>query len=275
MTAPLAAAEILRRAPGFKPRVGIVLGSGLGSIAAHVEDAVVIPYSVLPGFPVLTVEGHAGRVTIGRLAGVDVAIMQGRHHAYEGEDRAALRIVIRTFKQLGCDTLFLTGAAGSLRPNLQPGHLLALTDHLNLMGTNPMIGPNDQAFGPRFFDLHDAYDPGLRGLLEDTAGRIGIQLESGVYAATIGPNFETPAEARMLRGMGADVVGMAVVPECIVARHCGLKVVGIVVVTSWGEGIGAESPHGPSIHVRGDATDDLERLLIGFLDALNESWTKR
>lgn len=275
MSASLAAAEIARRAPGIKPRVGIVLGSGLGPLASHVEDPVVIPYAAVPGFPVLTVEGHAGRITLGKLAGVPVAIMQGRHHAYEGEDMAGLRTFVRTFRQLGCDTLILTGAAGSLRSNLQPGHLLVLTDHLNLTGTNPMVGPNDQGYGPRFFNLHDAYDPALRALMEDTAGRVGIELETGVYAATLGPSFETPAEARMLRGLGADVVGMAIVPECIVARHCGLKVVGLTVVTSWGDGIGDGPAAGSSIHVKGDGADELGRLLIGFLGALNESWTKR
>jgi len=275
MTASLAAAEIARRAPDVKPRVGMILGSGLGAIAAAVENPVVVPYSVLPGFPVLTVEGHAGRVTLGKLGGIDVVIMQGRHHAYEGEDRNGLRINVRTFKQMGCDTLILTGAVGSLRPNLLPGALLTITDHLNLMGTNPLIGSNDQTFGPRFFDLHDAYDPGLRSQLEDTAGRLGMTLESGVYAGVLGPSFETPAEGRMLRGLGADVVGMAIVPECIIARHCGLKVLGCATVTNWSEGVGDDSAHGPIIRVPDEMACDMERLLTGFLEDLNRNWEKQ
>lgn len=267
MTASLAAAEIARRARGIKPRIAIVLGSGLGSIATRVEEPVVIPYAALPGFPMPTVEGHAARITLGHIGDTQVALMLGRHHAYEGEDKAGLRTFVRAMRQIGCETVVLTGAAGSLQPEVGPGRLMAVVDHINLTGANPLIGPNDRNFGPRYFSLADAYDPQLRACLTRTAERLDINLASGVYAATLGPSFETPAEVRMLRILGADAVGMSIVSECIVARHCGLRVAACVVITNWGEGM-ASGPvnHGPTIRVPAEAAADLERLLVGFLD---------
>ncbi|WP_029011218.1 purine-nucleoside phosphorylase [Azospirillum halopraeferens] len=269
MTAARAAADILVHAPGVHPRVGIVLGSGLGSVADRVEDAVSIPYGELPGFPVPAVEGHAGRLVVGRLGGQAVACMQGRVHAYEGGDFAPLRNAIRALKLAGCNTLLLTCAAGSLRPEVGPGRLMAVADHINLLGTNPLVGPNDDTFGPRFPSLSDAWDPGLRVRLHAAAARTGIALAEGVYAAWLGPCFETPAEVRMLKTLGADAVGMSMVPECIVARHCGLRVAGCAVITNLGVGIGEGTvDHAHTLSTAAAAASDLERLLIDFLDGL-------
>lgn len=274
MTAAKAAAEILARAPGVRPRLGIVLGSGLGGIADRVEGAVAIPYAELPGFPVPAVEGHAGRLVLGQLGGVAVAVMQGRVHAYEGTGFAALKTAIRALKLAGCETLLLTCAAGSLRAHVGPGRLMLITDHLNLLGNNPLVGPNDDAFGPRFPSLTDAWNPALRMLMQAKAAALGIDLAEGVYAAWLGPSFETPAEVRMLTVLGADAVGMSTVPECIVARHCGLRVAGVAVITNLGVGLSDEPVnHEHTLRNAAAAAADLERLLIGFLAGYSEGWT--
>ncbi len=270
MTAAKAAAEILARAPGLRPRVGIVLGSGLGGIADRVAGAVAIPYAELPGFPVPAVEGHAGRLVLGRLAGCPVAVMQGRVHAYEGTGFGALKAAIRALKLAGCETLVLTCAAGSLDPAVGPGRLMLIADHLNLLGGNPLVGPNDDSFGPRFPSLTDAWDPALRARLRAMAAGFGIDVAEGVYAACLGPSFETPAEVRMLKRLGADAVGMSTVPECIVARHCGLRVAGVAVITNLGVGLSDEPvDHDHTLRNAAAAAADLERLLTGFL----EGWT--
>lgn len=270
MTAAKAAAEILARAPGKRPRVGIVLGSGLGGVADRVEDAVALPYAELPGFPVPAVEGHAGRLVLGVLGGVPVAVMQGRVHAYEGSGFGALKAAIRALKLAGCDTLVLTCAAGSLNVAVGPGRLMLIRDHINLLGGNPLVGPNDDAFGPRFPSLADAWNPGLCAIMRSSADALGVALAEGVYAACLGPSFETPAEVRMLKVLGADAVGMSTVPECIVARHCGLRVAGVAVITNLGVGLGDEAvDHGHTLRNAAAAGADLERLLIGFL----EGWT--
>ncbi|WP_298365312.1 purine-nucleoside phosphorylase [Azospirillum sp.] len=271
MTADRAAAELLHRAPGRRPRVGIVLGSGLGGIADRIADSVAIPYGDLPGFPVPSVSGHAGRLVVGGLGGVDVACMQGRVHAYEGNGFDALRTAIRALKRAGCDTLILTAAVGSLRLAVGPGRLMAITDHLNLLGANPLTGPNDDSFGDRFPSMTDAWDPALRALLKDVAAGQGLDLADGVYAAYAGPSFETPAEVRMMQRLGADAVGMSTVPECIIARHCGLRVVGCAVVTNLGVGL-SDGPvdHHQTLSAASAAAADLERLLVGFLERLHE-----
>ncbi|WP_207460272.1 purine-nucleoside phosphorylase [Azospirillum sp. SYSU D00513] len=272
MTAAGAAAEILYRAPGRQPRTGIVLGSGLGGIADRVEDAVIIPYGELPGFPLPSVEGHAGRLVVGTLGGGMVACMQGRVHGYEGNGFAALKTAIRALKLAGCDGLVLTCAAGSLREEVGPGRLMAISDHINLLGTNPLAGPNEDSFGPRFPSLTDAWDPELRSRLHAVARARGIDLAEGVYAACLGPSFETPAEVRMLKVLGADAVGMSTVPECIIARHCGLRVVGCAVITNLGVGLG-DGPvdHDQTLRAAGAAAADLEGLLVGFLEGLNDT----
>ncbi|SMH60380.1 purine-nucleoside phosphorylase [Azospirillum agricola] len=271
MTAARAAADILHRAPGHRLRVGIVLGSGLGGIADRIGDPVAIPYADLSGFPVPSVAGHAGRLVVGTLGGVEVACMQGRVHAYEGNGFDALKTAVRALKLAGCDTLVLTAAAGSLRTEVGPGRLMAISDHLNLLGANPLTGPNDEAFGDRFPSMTDAWDPQLRALLRDVAGTLGLELAEGVYAAYPGPSFETPAEVRMMQRLGADAVGMSTVPECIVARHCGLRVAGCAVITNLGVGLG-DGPvdHHQTLSAASAAASDLERLLVGFLERLHE-----
>ena len=212
-----AAAAIQARAPGFTPRVGLVLGSGLGALVDELADAVHIPYADIPGFRVGTVTGHAGALSLGTLDGMPVACFQGRSHVYEGIEASAVTTPVRTLRLLGAEILVLTNAAGSLRAEAGPGSLVALTDHINMQGFNPLVGPNDEAVGPRFPSLATAYDPELRAGLHATADELGTPLHDGVYLAVSGPSFETPAEIRAFKTMGADLVGMSTVPEAIVA----------------------------------------------------------
>lgn len=269
--ATAAAAEaILRHANGLRPRVGLILGSGLGMVADAVEDAVAVPYAAIPGFPQPTVSGHAGRLVLGRLGGQPVAVLQGRVHAFEGQGFGALATAIRALKLAGAEMLILTCAAGSLRPEVGPGRLMLIADHLNLLGTNPLVGPNDERFGPRFPSLTDAWDPRLRQRMRAAAGRLGVPLAEGVYAAWLGPSFETPAEIRMFRLLGADAAGMSTVPDCIIARHCGLAVVGCAVITNLGVGL-SDGPvdHDQTLTAAGAAAITLTRLVTGFLEDLD------
>jgi xanthosine phosphorylase len=235
-----AATVIRQRGAGREPQVAIVLGSGLGAVADRIADAVVVDYAELPGFPHLGVHGHAGRLVLGRLGGVPVACLQGRAHLYEGVGARPLNTLVRTLKALGCRAVIVTNAAGSLRPDLCPGSIVLVEDHINLQGTNPLVGPNDDAVGPRFVDLTEAYARWLREVLSAAAGSKGIPLERGVYAAVLGPSFETPAEIRAYRSLGADLVGMSTVPEVISARHVGLEVAAISVVTNLAAGLAGE-----------------------------------
>ncbi len=239
MSAPAeAAAAIQARAPGFTPRVGLVLGSGLGALVDELEDPVHIAYADIPGFRVGTVVGHAGALSLGTLDGTPVACFQGRSHVYEGIEASAVTTPVRTLRRLGAEILVLTNAAGSLRPEAGPGSLVALTDHINMQGFNPLMGPNEDDVGPRFPSLSAAYDPELRAGLHAVADELGTPLHDGVYLAVTGPSFETPAEIRAFKTMGADLVGMSTVPEAIVARHCGLRVAAVSVVTNLAEGMG-------------------------------------
>lgn len=265
-----AAAVIRARAPRHRPRVGLVLGSGLGGLAERIGGAVTIPYGDIPGFPVPTVSGHTGRLVVGDLGGQTVACMQGRVHAYEGNGFAALRLAIRSLQRVGCETLVLTCAAGSLDPAVGPGRLMLIRDHINLLGVNPLTGPNDDGFGPRFPSMAGAWGPDLRAAMRAAAADLGLPLAEGVYAALAGPCFETPAEVRMLQILGADAVGMSTVPECIVARHCGMAVAGCAVITNLGVGLGDEAvSHAHTLARASAAAADLERLLIGFLERLS------
>lgn len=266
---PRHAADAARaRAAGLSPRVAIVLGSGLGPLAERIEDAVAVPYEDLPGFPRPAVSGHAGRLVLGRLGGVEVACLQGRAHAYEGRIDA-MKVPVRAMKALGCEILYLTCAAGSLRTDVGAGRLMTIADHLNLMGGNPLAGPNDEAWGPRFPPLADAYDPALRAVQAGAARDLGLDLAEGVYAAWLGPSFETPAEVRMIRTLGADAVGMSTVPECIVARHCGLRVAATAVITNLGVGLSAETvDHAQTLRAAQAAGGDLQRLVVRFLERL-------
>ncbi len=265
-----AAAEVIRaRRPQFVPRVGLILGSGLGGIADALADATAIAYAELPGFPRTGVEGHAGRLLLGWLAGVPVACLQGRVHLYEGVPAVAVAILPRTLKALGCELLILTNASGALRPELAPGTVVLIEDHINLLGQNPLTGANDPAIGARFPDMSEVYDRALGARLGQIAGRLGIELAKGVYLATLGPAFETPAEIRAFRALGADLVGMSTVPEAISARHCGLKVIGLSIVTNLAAGL-AEQPlsHTLTLTQAGGAAATLLRLLTGLLEEL-------
>ena len=268
---PQAAADVIRaNAPGFQPRLALVLGTGLGALAEAIEHPFIIDYGDLPGFPRSAVEGHAGRLVLGILAGVEVACMQGRAHLYEGHAAADLALPVRALHLAGCETLVLTNAAGSLNPQFLPGSLMMLSDHINMTGVNPLIGANDARFGERFFDMSRAYDPELRRRLAAAATDLGIVLNEGVYMALLGPNFETPAEIRAFRTMGADAVGMSTVPECLVARHCGMRVAAISSLTNLAAGMTDEElSHEQSLAVGAEAAKDLRRLLPEFLSKLS------
>jgi purine-nucleoside phosphorylase len=263
------AASALVDRGGRAPRIGIVLGSGLGAVADAVADANVIGYEELPGFPRPTVAGHAGRAVVGDLGGVTVAVLQGRRHLYEGPPFEPIGTPIRALRAAGADTVVLTNAAGSLRPELGPGSLMAITDHINLTGANPLVGPNDDAIGPRFPSLRDAYDPELRATLHATADELGVPLADGVYLAVTGPTFETPAEIRAFTTLGADAVGMSTAPETIVARHAGLKVAAISTITNLAEGLSDEPlSHEQTLRDAERAAGDLSRLIEAFVGKL-------
>ncbi|WP_445679131.1 purine-nucleoside phosphorylase [Radicibacter daui] len=267
-----AANAIVAAAPGITPRVALVLGSGLGGIAAGIKPTAVLDYGDIPGFPVPKVAGHAGKLILGELAGQKVACLQGRVHFYEGHSPAPLKTMIRAMKLIGCEMLYLTCAAGSLRPEIGPGALMPIGDHLNLMGMNPLVGPNEDEFGPRFPPMANAWD---KALLEHqlAAGKdVGLTMTPGTYAAFMGPTFETPAEVRMAMTLGAHAVGMSTVPECIVARHCGLKVTGTAAITNLGEGLSDEAlSHEQTLRGAVDAAAGLEKLIPRFLATLPAS----
>lgn len=263
------AVDHIRSHTDLVPRVGIVLGSGLGAVADAVEGAVSFPYTELPGFPEGSVAGHARTLHLGTLAGVPVAVLQGRAHLYEGVDPAAQRVPIQTLRGLGADAVLLTNAAGSLVPEVTPGRLMALTDHINLMGSSPLIGPNDDAIGPRFVSMGATYDPALRARLHAAADAEGIPLADGVYLAVTGPAFETPAEIRAFSVLGADAVGMSTVPEAIVAVHCGLRVAAVSCITNLAEGMSDEVlSHEGTLAAAALGAQDLARLIPRFLQEL-------
>ena len=261
------AVSVIRdRVPGFLPRVALILGSGLGALAQKIEDAVSIPYADLSGFPRSTVAGHAGELVLGRLSGVDVMCMRGRAHFYEGHGMAVMTQAVRTMKLMGCEVMFATCAAGSVHADVGPGRLVVLKDHINMMPGNPLTGPNDDEVGPRFPNLGNAYDCDLRQLLRGVAIRSGLRWVEGVYVAYAGPNFETPAEIKMFKALGGDVVGQSIVPEVISARHCGLKVVAVATITNLAEGL-TKVPlsHEQTLEFAHLAASDLASLVMGWL----------
>ena len=239
------AAFLRARLGRFAPTIGIVLGSGLGEVADAVADPILAPYAEIPNFPQSTVAGHSGRIVAGRLGGVPVVVMQGRVHYYEGYTPLQVTFPMRVLGQLGLHTVILTNAAGGISHSYRIGDLVLLSDHINALGFNPLVGPNEPRFatrpgtGLRFFDMTEAYSRRLRVLAHEAARAEGFVLEEGVYLATTGPSFETPAEIRAFRALGADLVGMSTVPETIVARHSGLEVLGISCVTNLAAGIGS------------------------------------
>ncbi len=224
----------------FKPQVAVVLGSGFSSWVEGINSLATIPYGNIQGFPETTVVGHAGRLVFGELQHVPIVIMQGRFHHYEGHAMAAISIPIRVFKQLGADTLLLTNAAGGINPAYKPGDLMIIRDHINLSFRNPLIGPNLTSFGPRFPDGDQTYDADLRTMAHRLARARALTIHEGVYLYTIGPNYETPAEIRMMASLGADVVGMSTFPEAIVARHADMRIFGLSLVSNHAAGIGTQ-----------------------------------
>jgi len=239
----LAAADAIRVLHSEKPTLGIILGSGLGNFANHVESATTIPYADIPGWPISTVAGHSGKLVLGTIAGVNVAVMQGRVHAYEGYSMAEVVFPTRVLALLGCTSLIVTNAAGGINRNYGQGGLVCISDHINLTGTNAALGPNEARFacipgaGQRFFDMSTAYSYRLRKIARVEAAAQDIPMPEGVYLAVLGPSYETPAEIRAFRTLGADLVGMSTVHEVIVARHMGLEVLGISLVTNMAAGV--------------------------------------
>jgi purine-nucleoside phosphorylase len=234
--AEAAARLILGRTP-LRPRIGLVLGSGLGGFADSLSDATRIPYGNIPAFPPSTAIGHAGTMVIGKSGGVPVAVMQGRVHLYEGYSAQQVAFPMRVFGRMGIRAVILTNAAGGINLNYQQGALVLIRDHINLQGTNPLVGPNDDSFGVRFPDMTHAYERQYRALAREEAGKLGMTLHEGVYAALLGPSYETPAEINYLRTIGADLVGMSTAFEVIAARHMGIKVLAISCVTNMAAGI--------------------------------------
>ena len=232
-----AASEVRKRAGTAVPDVAIVLGSGLGSFAGQLQDAVSIPYGELPHWPASKVIGHEGRLVIGALGGKRVAALSGRAHFYEGHDLRTVTFATRVIGRLGVKALILTNAAGGVNVDLKPGMLMVMDDHINLLGSNPLVGPNEDAFGARFPDMSEVYSKRLRGLADSVARAQGLRIGHGVYIAVHGPSYETPAEIRAFRTMGADAVGMSTVPEAIVARHMGVEVLGISCITNAAAGV--------------------------------------
>lgn len=231
------AARVIRTRTGVDAKIALVLGSGLGGFADEFADAVSLPYGEIPGFVSSTAQGHVGSLVVGKVEGVPVLAMQGRVHYYEGYSLEEVTLPIRTFKLLGVNTLILTNAAGGIDVQLTQGALMVISDHLNLMGVNPLRGGNDDRFGPRFPDMSEVYARELQELATEEARVLGVTVRRGIYAALAGPSYETPAEIHMLRSFGADAVGMSTVPEAIVARHMGMKVLGISCITNMAAGI--------------------------------------
>ena len=248
----------------------MVLGSGWGEFANDLENAQAIPYTQIPGFPVPSVAGHAGNLVLGQVGSTQVAVLQGRFHYYEGHELALTTLPIRVLKQLGVRTIILTAATGGIRTDLRPGDLVCISDHLNLMGVNPLRGPHGQELGARFPDMSQVYSPTLRELAIRSANRLAITMQQGIYAALPGPSYETPAEIRMLRTLGADVVGMSTVPEAIVARQEGLEVLGLALVTNAAAGVTDQKiDHADVLAAGNSAASRLKELLATIIKGLN------
>ncbi len=259
-------ANIRSRAPGHAPRLAIVLGSGWDGIADLVAEPIDIPYADLPAFPTLGVAGHAGSLRLGRIGGVAVALLRGRQHTYETGDAAGMKGAMRTLAALGCTTVLLTNAAGSLEPGMPPGSLMLISDHLNISQRTPLHG---EPGASRFIDMGHAYDTTLRDQAAAAAEGAGIELHEGIYAWVLGPQFETPAEIRMLRLLGAQAVGMSTVPETILARHAGLKVLGLAMLTNMGAGMATETlSHAHTLHTAQATAARAARLLAVVVPAL-------
>ncbi len=231
------AASYIASRSSIRPEIGLILGSGLGVLADSLEEAVTVNYSDIPHFPVSTVEGHAGELLLGKIGGRPVLLMKGRFHMYEGYQGETVTFPIRVMKKLGITGLLVTNAAGGVNTSYEPGDLMLISDHLNMTGTNPLIGPNHKELGVRFPDMSEGYSKRLRAIAKDIAASQGLKLQEGVYAGLLGPSYETPAEIRMLRVLGADAVGMSTVSEVVIARHSGIEVLGISCISNMAAGI--------------------------------------
>ena len=260
-----AAAEFALSRTGLRPRIGIVLGSGLGAFAEQLEEKTSISFAEIPHFPQSTVPGHSGKLVIGRVAGVAVAVMQGRVHAYEGYSSDEVVFPVRVLAAMGVRQVVLTNAAGGINPAFERGKLVLIADHINMSGRNPIAGPADDRLGPRFFDMGEAYSGRLRRLAHEAAREMEFRLDEGVYLSVLGPSFETPAEIRAFRTLGADLVGMSTVQETIAARQMGIEVLGISCVTNLAAGLGAEPLSHEEVMETGRA---VEKQLAGLLTRL-------
>ncbi|KTD73168.1 purine-nucleoside phosphorylase [Legionella tucsonensis] len=268
--AHLAANYIKKLYPSFKPTIGVVLGSGLGKFAEELHDSICISYEELPGFPRITVQGHGGNLIFGYWNNVGVVCLQGRAHTYEGlENYETVKTYIRTLKLLGCNYFIATNASGSLREDVGPGELMLISDHINLQPSNPLIGPNDDAFGPRFYPLDNAYDRKMRFDLLSIAAKNSIRLTEGVYISVLGPHYETAAEIRAFKLWGADAVGMSTVPEVLVANHCGMHVAVIAMITNYATGLSKTAhSHESVIAMAESAAEKLNFILKQYIASL-------
>lgn len=264
-----AAADYVRARIPHAPQIALVLGSGLGDYAETLENAVRIPFSEIPNFPLPTVPGHSGALVFGQKQGQNIAVLQGRIHYYEGLPQREITLPIRVLAALGVGKLVLTNAAGGVNTSFNPGDLMLIADHINFSGANPLIGPNMDAFGPRFPDCSDLYTASLRKAIREKAAAAGIPLQEGIYAMYSGPNYETPAEIRMFRTLGADAVGMSTVPEALVAGHCGMDVVGISCITNMAAGVLPQKlNHAEVVEVAARVHDKFQSLLDTVLTVL-------
>ncbi len=259
------AARFIEGRTKLRPRIGLILGSGLGAFADSLQETTLIKYQYIPHFPVSTAVGHAGRLVVGLCAGVPVAVMQGRAHYYEGYSIQQVVFPVRVLRMLGVKMLVVTNAAGGINRKLQARGLMLITDHLNLMGTNPLLGPNEEEFGPRFPDMTEAYSKKLRETAKKVARRQKLKLYEGVYAALHGPSYETPAEIRLLARLGADAVGMSTVPEVIAANHMGMRALGISCVTNMAAGLSKKKLDHKEVL---EAGEQVGKQFSGFLAAL-------
>jgi purine-nucleoside phosphorylase len=247
----------------LRPSIGLVLGSGLGAFAQTLERATTVPYGQIPHFPTATAPGHGGELVVGHAGGVPVAVMSGRVHYYEGYRMDQVVFPVRVLARLGVKILILTNAGGSVNVNYKPGELMVIEDHINYMGTNPLLGPNEEEFGPRFFDMTEPYDARLREIAEKACWKAGVPVRKGIYIAFTGPSYETPAEIKMARTMGADAVGMSTVPEVIAARHMGIRVLALSCLTNMASGVLKKKLDHREVLAVG------EKVKMGLLDALN------
>lgn len=263
------AAAYLREQLPFTPDLALVLGSGLGGLADEIENPIFIPYRDVPGFPLSTAPGHAGRFVAGKLGGKNVLCMQGRFHYYEGHDMSAIALPVRVFKALGCRALVLTNAAGGVNWDFNVGDFMLITDHINFMGANPLRGANDDNIGPRFCDMTHVYTPELQEIALKVAAAHNLVLQKGVYLGYMGPSFETPAEIRAFRTLGADAVGMSTVPEALAASHCGLPVLGLSLITNMAAGMAGKRLSGDEvIEIANQRGAVFQKLVRGIVEAL-------